>query len=110
KAYGTHQSQCVALLDHARMEAIVENHTAILELILKMKVGRPRCQRVGQLGKSEIVRRDETYCAAIDQAADNGLGSDGAIVRVGSVEYFIQQKEHRHLFRELHDVVQALDF
>src|SRR5437867_2528741 len=66
--YRPHELQCVALLDDARVQEVVENHPAIDQLVLEVKVRGARCERIGKLCEGEVVGCHETDCASIDQA------------------------------------------
>ncbi len=50
---------------------------------------------VGDLGQGQVVRGDQADRAAVDQAADDRLGADAAIVRVGAVEQLVEQEQER---------------
>src|SRR5262245_3329489 len=91
------------------METVIENHAAVFEVILEMKIGGTCREGFSEFGKSQIVCRNQADRTAVDKSANDGLSAHGAIVRIRAVQDFVQQKQHRHLFCKLHDVVQTLN-
>src|SRR5262245_41328569 len=107
--YCAHQRQRVAFFNDAGMEAVIEDHAAIFKMVLEMKISGARRKGFSEFGESQIVCGNQADRLPVDQAADDRLGADSAIVRIRAVQDFVQKKEHRHLFRKLHDVVQTLN-
>src|SRR5215468_7993194 len=91
------------------METVIENHAAIFEMILEMKIRCARREGLSKFGKRQIVRGDQAYSLPVDQATNHSLGADSAVVRIRAVQDLVQKKQYRHLLRKLHDVVQTLN-
>src|SRR3989442_11086628 len=104
QTYSAHQRKRIAFLDDTGVETVIEDHLAILQFILEMKIRSFWRERVGESGERKIVCCDKTNCAAVDQTADDGFCPDRPIVGIRAMQDFIQLEKHRHLFRELHDV------
>ena len=90
-----HQLQRVALGDDAGAHAVVEHHCAVFEVVFEVDVGGAGREVVGDLREGEVVRRGQADGAAADQAADDGVGADAAVVRVGAAEDFVEEEEER---------------
>ena len=74
------------------MEAVIENHAPILEVVFEMEIGGARRERFSESGESEIVGCDEADGATVDETADDSLGADSSIVRIRPMQNFIQQE------------------
>ena len=85
-----HQGQGIAVLDDTGAHPVVEMHLAVHELVLEVDVDGPRRQDVGDPGQREVVGGNQADRAAIDQAADDRLRPDRAIVRVRPVEQLVE--------------------
>ena len=60
-----------------------------------MDVGGPLAQLVRDIRQRQIVRGDQADGAALHQAAHQRLGADPPVVRVGAVQEFVDQEQHR---------------
>ena len=85
------------MADHAGLHVVIEGHGAVLELVLKVYVGRPIAEMVGDLGQCEVVRRDQTDGPQIDESGQHGLGANASIVGIGALEKLIEKKQERRL-------------
>ena len=65
----THERQCIAVLDHSRAHAVVEDHFAVDETVCEVDVGDSGIQAVGELSQRQVVGRDHSNRAVLDQAA-----------------------------------------
>src|SRR5207253_8921918 len=107
---GAHELECIALLNDAYAQAVIENHLSVFQMILEVSVRGARRKSVRNLGQSKIVRRDQADGSTRDQSTQNRFSADRAIVGVRPMEDFVQQKDNRHrTFRQYHDVAQPLN-
>ena len=73
-----------------------------------MNVGGSRRQLVGHPRQRQIVGRDETQSASIEQTPHHGFGSDGTVPGVGSLEHLVHQEQQSGFpVRQIHDRLQS---
>src|SRR5439155_483785 len=99
KPYSPHQCKRVAFFNDTGMETVIENHAAVFEMILEVKIYGTGRVGISEFGKSQIVSSNQADRRTVDQPTDDGLGADSAIVRIRAVQDLVQKKEHWHLFR-----------
>src|SRR5207247_888058 len=109
KPYSAHQCKRVAFFNDTGMETVIENHAAVFEMILEVKIHGTGREGISEFGKSQIVSSNQADRRTVDKPTDDGLGADSTIVRIRAVQDLVQKKEHWHLFRKLHNVVQTLN-
>ena len=96
--------------DDPGLHPVVEMHLAVNELVLEVDVDGPRGQRVGDPGQRQVVGRHQADRAAVDQAADDRLGSHGPVMGIGPVEELVEEEEERYRTRrEADDLPDASD-
>jgi len=109
KPYSPHQCKRVAFFNDTGMETVIENHAAVFEMILEVKIYGTGREGISEFGKSQIVGSNQADRRTVDKPTDDRLGADSTIVRIRAVQDLVQKKEHWHLFRKLYNVVQALN-
>src|SRR5947209_11581206 len=82
----THELERIAPLDHTRVQAIVELHAAVLQVVLEMNVDCACAEIALESCQCKIVRGDESDGAAIEETANDRGSSDPPIVGVGSAQ------------------------
>ena len=90
----SHERERVARLDDARLQLVVEAQRPFDELILEVHVRGGAGKPVGDLAEREIVRRDETDRAGSNQAREQRLRADPAIVRIRAAQDLVEQEQH----------------
>src|SRR5437867_51828 len=107
--YTPHQGKRVDYFHDTGMEAVIDNHAAVYKMILEVKIHGTGREGISEFGKSQIVSSNQADRRTVDKPTDDGLGADSTIVRIRAVQDLVQKKEHWHLFRKLHNVVQTLN-
>src|SRR5262245_50814433 len=75
-----------------------------------MNVGRAGGEGIRNLSEREIMRRHETDGASFDQSFHDSFSSNRAIMRVGAVEDFVEEKQKRNIaFCQVHGLTNALN-
>src|SRR5262245_22444441 len=90
-----HQFQSVTFAHDPWTHPIVKHQLTVLQVIFEVHIGRSRSQSLSNMCQGQIMRRDKSESTVIDQTADDRLGSNAAIMRVGALENFIEQKKQR---------------
>jgi hypothetical protein len=80
QAHRAHQRERIARLDDTVPQAIVEMQDTILEAILEVHIGGCAAKAEDEIGEREVVGRHQADGVQVDQAGDDRLGADAAIV------------------------------
>ena len=72
------------------LQAVVEMDLAPFEPVFEVHVDGARGEGVGHSGQREIVRRDQAYRAAVDEAAQHAGCAGEPVVRIRSMEELVQ--------------------
>src|SRR3954447_8157388 len=94
QADGTHELERVAPLDHSRVQAIVEVHAAVLQVVFEMNVDCARAEVALESCQRKIMSGDESDGATIEEPANDCGSSDSPVVRVCSAQDLVQQEQH----------------
>src|ERR1700751_349096 len=105
----SHELERICAVGNARGQLVVEIQFAGAEAVAEMHVRGFRIQCSSYLGQCEIVRGDESDGAAGEQAAEQGLSADAAVVGVGAGEQLVEQKEGGLRRGDIGDLLEALD-
>src|SRR5690349_15575608 len=89
----SHKFDAVAGGYHAGAETIIERQPIILKFFLKMNVADAVRKNLFQRGQSQIVGGDQPDGAVTKQRSQNAFSADAAIVRIGALKNFVEEKE-----------------
>lgn len=106
-----HEADGVAVGDYAGLHFVVEGHDAIDQLVFEMNVGAETVEHFGDLSEGKIVGAGKADGASIEEATQDGLGTNAAVVGVRTAKDFVHQKQDwgaGGCF--LHDVAEAENF
>ena len=93
------------------VHAVIEEHAAVFEVILEMDIGGEWGQGSDDFGEGKVVSGCEPDGVALEEAANDGFGTDAAVVRVGAAEDFIEEKEDRERGAgQFNDLFEARNF
>ncbi len=112
EAHRAHEFESVSARHYAGTKAIVEAHLATLHMVLEMNVHGPlRSELADDFGERQIVSGSETDGSGLNQSAQERLGSDLAVVRIGAAQQFVHQKKRRPTTAsQIDNVFQTADF
>src|SRR5262249_46663422 len=96
---------------HAFSQLVIEMHPSVLELFLEVHVAESAADLAVHLGERQIVGAHEAYGSAIQESADDASGAGKPILRVCSLQQFVQQKQQRQLARgQVDELAEPCDF
>src|ERR1700761_6678456 len=104
-----HELKRIRAVGNAGSELVVEVELAGAEAVAEMHVCAFGMERCCDLCKGEIVRGDESDGMAGEQATEQRLSGNAAIVRIGAGEQLIEQEEGRLRGGEIGDLLQTLN-
>jgi len=107
-----HQFEPIALGDNSVTELVIERDPSVRQFVLKVDIAKASIARFDtNVGQREIVCADQADRSALHQSAQNSFGSDAAVIRVRSLQKFVEQEKQSWRFtREVEDLSQPLDF
>src|SRR6185503_5933131 len=92
--YHAHQRYGVAPRDGSGPNLEIEVHLSVFELILEVRVERPR-ELISDRREGKVVRRDQADRASGKEAAEHAGAALEPVVRVGAVEQLVDEEEQR---------------
>ncbi len=93
--YGAHEIQRIASGDDAGLHAVIEYQPAVFKAIFEVDVDGRGSHFVGHARERKVVGGGQTDGSFCQQGTDETFGADGAIVRIGAAQQFVQQEERR---------------
>jgi hypothetical protein len=93
QADDAHQGDGITLGDDAVAQLIVEAHFVAFDLVFEVNISDYVSNFGGDFCEREVVGRDDTDRAALEQALNEALGANAAVFGVCAFEEFIEEEE-----------------
>ena len=90
-----HQLQRVAFPDDSGADSIVKVHRSVIQMIFEVNVDRVAPERVNDFRQRQIVCGHDADRFVFNQLLDDAFRADSTVVRVRSLQDFVQQKQQR---------------
>jgi hypothetical protein len=98
-------------LNYAWTKAVVEAQFAVLKMIFEVEICGGGSSDRNNLSQGQVVSRKQSNGAPLEQVSHHSFRADAAVVRIRSLEQFVEQKQYRQgPAGEISDCFQACDF